>query len=116
MSIASTATEVYIASAVPDTSASQPTLKDGNNNLANTPGATGLLVPPQSPTGVISSQAPTFNYTNTISSTTEYLKNVIQVEGAQQGTKAISNVASIVASWPGAVAANLAVNNFAAGG
>lgn len=51
MPVASTATEVFIAAAVPNTSAAQPSLMDGNNNLANTPPAPGAITVPQSPAG-----------------------------------------------------------------
>lgn len=64
--------EIFIASAVPDTTAAQPQLKDGNNNLANTPPAPGLLVPPQSPSGSVTNQSATYNFNNTITSTKKY--------------------------------------------
>lgn len=53
MTIAATATEVFIAAAVPTTVGSTPGFVDGNNNLANTPPATGALAPPQSPSGAV---------------------------------------------------------------
>ena len=53
MTLPAMAVEIYLAEAVPNTSASQPSLMDGNNNLANTPAATGALAPPQSPSGAV---------------------------------------------------------------
>lgn len=53
MSVPVMAVTVYEGMAVPNTTAASPSLTDGNNNFANTPGATGLLVPPQSPSGAV---------------------------------------------------------------
>lgn len=47
------AESVFTASVVPDLNAARPSLKDGNNNLANTPSATGTISVPQSPSGAI---------------------------------------------------------------
>jgi hypothetical protein len=47
------ATEVFLAEAVPNPSASQPSLTNGNANLANTPPATGAITVPQSPSGAV---------------------------------------------------------------
>ena len=77
MSVPAMAHEVFVASAVPNTSASQPSLMDGNNNLVDTPDATGLLVPPQSPSGSVTGQAATYNYTNTVTSTKRYVAAMV---------------------------------------
>jgi len=53
MSVPAMAHEVSLADAVPNTSASKPSLT-ANTNPLNTPGATGLLAPPQSPSGAVS--------------------------------------------------------------
>lgn len=98
MTIPAMATEVFLAEAVPNTSAASPSLMDGNNNLENTPPATGNIVVPESPKGAsLTPRAYTsgFNFVNTITSTQESLKNIVKVESAQQGIAAISNVASI---------------------
>lgn len=77
MSTPALAHEIFIAAAVPNLSASQPSLMDGNNNLANTPPATGALVPPQSPSGSVTNQAATYNYTNTVTSTKRYVTAMV---------------------------------------
>lgn len=107
--------EIFIAAAVPNLNAAQPSLMDGNNNLADTPPATGLLAPAQAPSGSVTGQSATFNFVNTITSTKEYLHNILNVESAQQGTNAISNVVSITASFAGIPSKDLMVNNYTAG-
>jgi hypothetical protein len=57
---------------------------------------------------------PTFNSVNDITSTEEFLTNIIKVDSAQQGTPAISNVASIIIA--GVAQQHLAVFNFGAVG
>lgn len=96
MSISVMVIEYFIASAVPNLSASQPSLTDGNNNMVNTPPATGLLVPPQSPAGVI--------ITNTgrtaMATQTAIAHSFNQV---QQGVLALTNVAAVTLAgtwWP----------------
>lgn len=79
-----------------------------------TPAPTGQLDPPQSPSGSVTGQSATFNYTNDITSTEEFLTSV-GVDSAQQGTSAISNVAQITSSFAGIAPAELMVNNFTAG-
>ena len=80
--------EVFKSEAVPSTTSTLPSLTS-NTNPYNTPPATGLLVPPQSPSGDITGEAATFNYTNTITSTQYYLGSVLIVEGPQQGKVAL---------------------------
>lgn len=52
MSVPAMAFEVSVADAVPNTSASQPSLT-ANPNPLNTPPSTGALAPPQSPSGAV---------------------------------------------------------------
>lgn len=52
MPVSAMATEVLLAEAVPTTVGSTPGLT-ANTNPSNTPGATGLLAPPQSPSGAV---------------------------------------------------------------
>src|SRR5438876_11173525 len=71
--------------------------------------------PPQSPSGSLTGQAATWNYNNSKTSTQYYLDVVLNVDSAQQGANAISNVLSITSSFAGIPAAQLQVNNFTAG-
>jgi hypothetical protein len=71
--------------------------------------------PPQSPSGSVTGQAATWNYTNTETSTHYFLDNVLNVDSAQQGTNAISNLLSITSSFAGIDPKTIAVNNYAAG-
>ncbi len=52
MSVPSTAVEVSLARSVPTTAGTTPKLTNNANPL-NTPGATGLLAPPQAPSGAV---------------------------------------------------------------
>jgi hypothetical protein len=52
---------------------------------------------PQSPSGSVTNQSNTFSFNNTITDTQEYLTNVLDIEGVQQGT----------ASLPGGVAGSV---------
>ena len=74
------AVTIELGDAVPDLNAAQPALKSGIANLANTPPATGALVPPQSPSGSVTGQAATFNYTNTITSTKKYTAAMVAAQ------------------------------------
>jgi hypothetical protein len=51
---------------------------------------TGDLVPPQSPSGAVSDQAPPYNYDAGISSTQNALQKVLQVASDQQGSDALN--------------------------
>lgn len=107
--------EIRVGDVIPNLSALAPVLELQPLPLANTPPATGTISVPQAPSGSVTGQAATFNYTNTITSTKEYLTNVLEVDSAQQGTNAISNVASITSSFAGVDPKLLMVNNYTAG-
>ena len=64
MPVSGLAVEVFLAEAVPNLSASQSSLT-ANTNITNTPGATGLLTPAQSPSGSVTGQASTWEFANT---------------------------------------------------
>src|SRR5580693_8395150 len=75
------AVEVFLGAAVPNLTASQPSLMDGNNNLSNTPPATGTIVVPNTPSGA--SPIPNnftggFNYINTVTSTSKYASSMVK--------------------------------------
>jgi hypothetical protein len=76
---------------------------------AGTPPATGTLSPPQSPSGSVTNESANWNFVNDETSTQEFLSDVLSVENAQQGTAAISNVASISSSFGGISASNIQV-------
>jgi hypothetical protein len=59
-----------------------------SNLVGGTPPATGLLVPPQSPSGSVTAESATFNYNGTITSTMEMLADVIQVRSGPSGQPA----------------------------
>jgi hypothetical protein len=61
----------------------------------------------------VTGQAATWNYANSETSTQYYLDVVLNVDEAQQGVPAISNVAAITIA--GTPQGQLAVNNFTAG-
>ena len=84
MSIAATAHEVYIGMVIPNLGASSPQLEIQPQTLSNTPGATGLLVPPQSPSGSVTGQASTWEYTNSELAVQYATTNL--VNAAQKGT------------------------------
>lgn len=95
--------EVKLSEAVPNTTAAEPSLTS-NPGPYNTPQPTGDIVVPNSPDGVVTGPVQdlagvgdlyispaTFNYVETISSTSEMLTNVLGVESAQEGESALAN-------------------------
>lgn len=79
MTIQAMATEVFLAAAVPNTAASSPQLMDGNNNLANTPPATGGISVPNDPSGASLTAVNwtnSYQYMHTISATARYLQSL----------------------------------------
>jgi hypothetical protein len=78
-------------------------------------GNPSLQIPPQSPSGSVTGQAATWNFAHGEGSTQYYLDNVLNVDSAQQGANAVSNLLSITSSFAGIPAAQLQVNNFTAG-
>jgi hypothetical protein len=81
-------------------------------NSGGQPPATGQLDPPQSPSGSVTNESATFNFANEITSTQEFLQDVMEIDSAQQGPLAIANVASITIA--GVPQAALQVFNFGA--
>lgn len=75
------AQEVYIGKAVPNLSASTPVLQLQPLALANTPPATRLLAPPQSPSGSVTGQASTWEFTNSQLAATYYTTNLNGTDG-----------------------------------
>jgi hypothetical protein len=59
-------------------------------NAGGTPPPTGNLAPPQAPSGSVTNESATFNYAHGVTSTEEFLLDVIVVDSAQQGTPALS--------------------------
>jgi hypothetical protein len=59
----------------------------------------------------VTGQAATFNYANDITSTEEFLTNVIEVHFSQQGNPALNATSQVVLAG----VTNLAVNNWYAG-
>ena len=118
MSTPATAVEVKLSEAVPNLTASEPSLTSNPNPL-NTPPATGLITVAQSPSGSVTNQSAPFNYTNTITSTEEMLTNTLKVESAQQGSLALPNVsAQQVVAGTGITSSTstpLPINNFFSG-
>jgi hypothetical protein len=55
-----------------------------------TPAATSNLAPPQSPSGSVTGESATWNYSTGETSTQEFLTNVHPVETSQQGTLALN--------------------------
>ncbi|MGA8150441.1 MAG: hypothetical protein WB952_05785 [Terriglobales bacterium] len=83
-----------------------------NTDPASSPGPEQTV--PQSPSGAISDEAPTFNFDAGITSTENYLANELLVDDAPQGQLAISSDAGqpvIAGTLPG----SLVVNNFYGG-
>ena len=76
-----------------------------------TPPPTGDLVVPQSPSGSVTNQAAEFNNDNSISSTQEFLTNVVAVESPQQGVAALTTQPQI----QGVPDAEIVWNNFTGG-
>jgi len=65
---------------------------------------------PQSPSGSVTNEAAPYNFNNSVTSTQEYLENVLAPESVQQGAAALSN--------PTVYAGNVGTSsyvNFAAG-
>jgi hypothetical protein len=111
-----------------------------------TPPPTGQLAPPQSPSGSVTGEAGTWEFTNSELATTYYTSNLVSAahngtafgsgdepspglnvaettpnppSGSsyeQQGAVAISNLVSITASYAGIAPASIQVNNFGATG
>ena len=77
MPTAAMAHEILVAAAVPNLSATQPQLKKGNSNLADTPPAPGTITVPQAPSGSVTNQAATYNFNNTITSTKKYTQALV---------------------------------------
>jgi hypothetical protein len=88
------------------------TASGGGSGAVSNP---SLQNPPQSPSGSVSGQSATWNYSNSETSTQYYLDAVLNVDAVQQGANAISNLLSITSSFAGIPAAQLQVNNFTAG-
>jgi hypothetical protein len=63
-------------------------------NAGGTPPPTGDLDPPQSPSGSATNESATFNYAHGVTSTEEFLTDVIVVDSAQQGTNVQNAVCS----------------------
>jgi hypothetical protein len=61
-----------------------------NAPAGSEPPATGSIIVPQSPSGSVTGQAAVFNFTNTITSTEEFLSDVIVVDDEQQGSAALN--------------------------
>jgi hypothetical protein len=59
-----------------------------------TPSATANLDPPQSPSGSVTNESATFNVAETITSTEEFLTDVLVVDSAQQGSSAVNAACS----------------------
>jgi hypothetical protein len=59
-----------------------------------TPSPTGDLDPPQSPSGSVTNESATFNFAETITSTEEFLTDVLVVDSAQQGSSAVNAACS----------------------
>jgi hypothetical protein len=64
-----------------------------------TPPSTGSLTPPQAPSGSVTNQSATWNFTNSQTSTHYFLDTVLNVESPQQGTPTLTH-AQIVADQP----------------
>jgi hypothetical protein len=108
--VAATALAVYESGGRPtNVSAQQPVQWQGAALVGVDVGSV-----PQSPLGVpgYPYTVSNFNETNGITSTEQFLQNVIEVERTQQGTNVISNVLSITASFGGVPAAQIAVFRF----
>jgi hypothetical protein len=73
--------------------------------------STGNLGPPQSPSGSVTGESATFNFAETITSTEEFLTNVIEVDSAQQGAPALNASSQVTLAG----VTNLAVNNWYTG-
>ena len=71
-----TAHEVFIGAVTPNLAATNPILELQPLPLANTPAATGSLVPPQSPSGSVTNQASTWEYTNSEMAVQYYTTNL----------------------------------------
>lgn len=67
------ATGLISGTALPNNAVQYPSYVNNPSGVTNTPPATGALVPPQSPSGSVTGQAATYNYTNTITSTERYV-------------------------------------------
>jgi len=76
-----------------------------------TPPPTGEIVVPQSPSGSVTGESAQFNYANDITSTSEFLTNVVAVESPQQGAPALS----IQPAIQGVPDAEIVWNNFTGG-
>jgi hypothetical protein len=93
MAISGLAIEVYQGEAVPNLNASQPSLTSNTVNLpiTNNPPATGLLVPPQSPSGSVTGQSATWNYNNTETSTQNYTAGLNSTDGVPMAPQDLTN-------------------------
>lgn len=83
MSISATATEVFIAEAIPNTSASQPSLTKNSNPL-NTPPSTGAITVPNSPKGTSDTAhgfTTSYDYVNNTSNTQAMMKSLNTLNG-----------------------------------
>ena len=89
MSVPALAHEVTLAEAVPTTVGSTPRFV-ANPNPLNTPGATGLLIPPQSPAGVI-----TTNTGRTAMAAKTFLLTIAPNTKTAQGQNQITNSSGI---------------------
>jgi hypothetical protein len=58
------------------------------------PTPAGQLAPPQSPSGSVTNAAATFNYSESETSTQEFLADVLVVDSAQQGSSVQNSVVS----------------------
>lgn len=87
-----------------------PTASGGGSGAVSNP---SLQIPPQSPSGSVTGESAAFNYANDITSTEEFLTNVIEVDSAQQGTPALNATNQVVLA--GVAAIGLAINNWYAG-
>jgi hypothetical protein len=71
----------------------QPTANGGDAPVyppTATPSAPGNLAPPQSPSGSVTNESATFNYAHGVTSTAEFLTDVIVVDSAQQGSPTLN--------------------------
>jgi hypothetical protein len=85
------AVEVFLGEAVPNPNATQPSLFSNTATIpiVNNPPATGLLVPPQSPSGSVTGQSATYNYSVTETSTQIYTAALTSAARNQIGWSAV---------------------------
>src|SRR5208283_2895827 len=86
------------------------TASGGGSGAVSNP---SLQTPPQSPSGSVTGESATFNYNETITSTEEYLTNILEVDSTQQGTPTLNATSQVVLA--GVSPSNLAVDNWYTG-